>query len=96
MANMKEECEAFLTCFGKITGAVCLFVGICIIVGLMMAVMAIWIPLPLHISKTLWVGKKGRVIEVYFRKFLNCHLHHHNHLGNSLQFLVCPVLILFL
>ena len=55
---MKEECEAFLTCLGNITGAACLFVGFCIIVGLMMAVMAIWILLPLHIFKTLWVAKK--------------------------------------
>ena len=60
MAKIKVECEEFSTCLCLILDAACFSVGSFIIVGLMMAVMAISFALPLQLLNLLWVAKNGR------------------------------------
>ena len=57
MANVKEECEEFANCFCMIIDAACLFVGVFIVVGPMMAVMTISFALPLQLFKSLYAAK---------------------------------------
>ena len=94
MADLKEECEEFTTSVCLIIDAACLLVGLLIIVGFKMAVMTITFALPLHFFEALWVAKKCKFIRIQFQKLTNCCYNYHNHLGNSLQFLIIPFHIL--
>ena len=55
---MKEESKEFTTAVYLIIGGACFFASCCIVVGLMMAVMAISFALPLHIFIFLRSAKK--------------------------------------
>ena len=86
MAIIEEGYEEFTACVCLIIGGACLFVGFFVVVGLMMAVMALSFTLPFHIFKSLRVTKNGKFIKIQYKKLLNRYYNYHYHLGNSLQF----------
>ena len=82
MAQIKEDCEKFATCF-RVKKR--LLVGFFIIVGLIMAVMLVPFALPLQLFNDQWVPKSGKIIRIYIQRLPNCNYNYLSHLGNSLQ-----------
>ena len=56
-----------------LVGGACFFVGFLIVAGLMMAVMANSITLPLQTLKSMWVAKNQKLVKIYFNRLPKCY-----------------------